>query len=41
MHWENVHITTRSGEKKVVNILGIPLVEQDMLISTVQDVTER
>jgi PAS domain S-box-containing protein len=41
MHWENIPITTKTGEKKVVTAINIPLFEQDLMISTVQDVTER
>jgi PAS domain S-box-containing protein len=41
MHWENIPITTKTGEKKVVTAINIPLSEQGLMISTVQDVTER
>lgn len=41
MRWENIPITTRAGEEKVVTAINIPLLDQDLMISTVQDVTER
>ncbi|HLX65112.1 MAG TPA: PAS domain S-box protein [Planctomycetota bacterium] len=41
MRWENIPITTAEGEQRIVTALNIPLVEQNLMISTVQDVTER
>jgi PAS domain S-box-containing protein len=41
MHWENVLITQKSGETRVINASNIPLIEQNTMVSTVQDVTER
>ncbi|HTP12284.1 MAG TPA: PAS domain S-box protein, partial [Bacteroidota bacterium] len=41
MRWENIPITTRTGEKKVVTAINIPVLDQDLMVSTVQDVTER
>lgn len=41
MHWEDVAITTRAGEKKVVTAMNIPLLEQNLMVSTVTDVTYR
>ncbi|MGC1455773.1 MAG: PAS domain S-box protein [Nitrospirota bacterium] len=41
MRWENIEITTMTGKKKLVTAFNIPLSEQDMMISTVQDVTAR
>lgn len=41
MQWENIPIATENGEKKIVTALNIPLPEQNLMISTVQDVTER
>jgi len=41
MRWEDVEFTTRAGERRVVNAANIPLPEQDLMISMVQDVTER
>lgn len=39
MQWRNVHITTQSGEKRVINAKNIPVIEQNLMISTVDDVT--
>ncbi|MBE3065459.1 MAG: PAS domain S-box protein, partial [Spirochaetes bacterium] len=39
MRWENIPITTDTGEHKVVTAINIPLFEQNLMISTVQDVT--
>lgn len=41
MHWDNVLVTNQRGETKFVTVVNIPLFEQDLMISTVQDVTER
>ena len=41
MRWENIPITTQTGDHKVVTAINIPLFEQNLMISTVQDVTER
>jgi len=41
MRWENVPITTQSGEQKFVTATNIPLPDQNLMISTVQDVTTR
>ncbi|MFW5687755.1 MAG: PAS domain S-box protein, partial [Bacteroidota bacterium] len=40
MHWSNVNITTSSGEKKFISAVNIPLPEQNIMVSTVQDVTQ-
>lgn len=40
MVWENVIVTTSTGEKRIVNAKNIPLYQQDLMISTVVDVTE-
>ena len=40
MHWENIPITTLAGEHRVITATNIPVLEQDLMISTVQDVTE-
>lgn len=39
MQWNGIEITTKSGRKKIVNAKNIPLLEQDLMISTVVDVT--
>jgi len=41
MRWEDIPITTQAGEHRVVTGINIPLLDQDLMISTVQDVTER
>jgi PAS domain S-box-containing protein len=41
MRWENLPITTHTGEKRVVTAINIPLLDQNLMVSTVQDVTER
>ena len=41
MHWENEVVTNQRGETKFITAVNIPLYEQDLMISTVQDVTER
>jgi PAS domain S-box-containing protein len=40
MAWDGVEITRQDGEKRVVSAKNIPLQEQNLMISTVQDVTE-
>ena len=39
MHWENLNIVTKKGEKRIVNGYNIPLFEQNTMVSTVIDVT--
>ena len=41
MRWNNLKIATSSGEVKYVYAINIPLVDQNLMISTVQDVTKR
>ena len=41
MRWEDIPLTTHTGEQKVVTAINIPLLEQNLMISTVQDVTQR
>ncbi len=41
MKWDEINIVTKTGEKRVVNAMNIPLFDQDLMISTVTDVTER
>ena len=41
MNWEGIPIETKTGEKKYVNNKAIPLYEQNLMISTVMDVTEQ
>jgi len=39
MAWDNITITTCCGEKRVINAKNIPLYDQNLMISTVMDVT--
>lgn len=39
MSWNNIRITTREGEQKIINAKNIPLFDQNQMISTVVDVT--
>jgi len=41
MQWEGLEITTAAGDHKIVDARNIPLFDQDVMISTVQDVTAR
>ncbi|MDZ7743929.1 MAG: PAS domain S-box protein [Bacteroidota bacterium] len=40
MHWEDIQPTTKKGEKKHVNAVNIPILEQNTMVSTAMDVTE-
>ncbi len=40
MHWVNLEVTKSNGEKRFVEARNIPLVNQDLMVSTVIDVTE-
>ncbi|WP_020403807.1 PAS domain S-box protein [Gracilimonas tropica] len=39
MHWRGVEVTTETGEKKIINAKNIPVYDQNLMISTVVDVT--
>lgn len=39
MQWDDIEVTARNGEKRIVFAKNIPLFEQNFMISTVQDVT--
>lgn len=41
MNWEGIQITSKKGEKRFVNAKNIPLYEQNIMITTVLDVTEK
>lgn len=41
MSWEGIEITQKSGENRIVNAKNIPVYDQDLMISTVTDVTEK
>lgn len=40
MVWEGIEVTGRDGRKKIITAKNIPLYEQNLMISTVQDITE-
>jgi len=40
MKWDNISVTTTTGEKRVINAKNIPLFDQNLMISTVIDVTQ-
>ncbi|MGB4400372.1 MAG: PAS domain S-box protein, partial [Daejeonella sp.] len=39
MVWDNIEVTTSTGEKRVINAKNIPLFDQNLMISTVVDMT--
>lgn len=41
MHWENIVITRKDGAQRIINAVNIPLYEQNTMVSTVTDVTDR
>ncbi|MDP2762193.1 MAG: PAS domain S-box protein [Sideroxyarcus sp.] len=41
MHWENVPLVMPDGERRFISAANIPLPEQNLMISTVWDVTDR
>lgn len=41
MNWEGIIITTQTGEKRIINAKNIPIYEQNLMISTVVDVTDK
>ena len=41
MTWEEITITNQWGENRIVNAKNIPIYDQNLMISTVVDVTER
>ncbi len=41
MAWSDIEITTSTGEKRYVDARNIPLIDQNLMVSTVIDVTER
>ena len=41
MSWNDITVTTSTGEKRVVYMKSIPLLEQDLNITTSRDVTEQ
>ena len=41
MNWDNLKITTKTGGQRIVYAHNIPLFSQNIMVSTVQDITER
>lgn len=41
MQWNHVKVTTNKGEQRIINAKNIPLFSQDLMISTVLDVTQQ
>jgi PAS domain S-box-containing protein len=41
MRWENIPVPLRSGETRYITAMNIPVLDQNLMVSTVQDVTER
>ena len=41
MNWENIRITTENDGERIINAKNIPLYDQNLMISTVVDVTEK
>jgi PAS domain S-box-containing protein len=41
MIWDNLMITTTSGEHRYIYARNIPLPDQDLMVSTVRDITDR
>ena len=41
MHWDDIIVTRKDGSKHIISAQNIPLFDQDTMVSTVQDVTER
>ncbi len=39
MKWDNIKITTQEGTQRFVSAVNIPIIEQNIMVSTVQDVT--
>jgi PAS domain S-box-containing protein len=41
MHWENVPVRMDDGATRYISAMNIPLFDQNLMVSTVQDVTDR
>ncbi|WP_440999744.1 PAS domain S-box protein [Fodinibius sp. SL11] len=41
MQWKGMRVTTQEGKERIVNAKNIPLYDQNLMISTVVDVTEQ
>ena len=41
MQWDDIEATAKDGSKRIISAKNIPIFDQNFMISTVQDVTER
>lgn len=41
MDWKSIEVYTSTGEKRIINAKNIPLFEQNLMISTVVDITQQ
>jgi PAS domain S-box-containing protein len=41
MNWDNLSIVTKAGEERIVHAYNIPFMDQNIMVSTVQDITLR
>lgn len=41
MNWDNIIVTTAKNEKRIINAKNIPVFDQDLMISTVIDITDK
>jgi len=41
MHWEDIEVTRQDGSRAIVNAANIPLFQQNIMVSTVMDMTEQ
>ncbi len=41
LHWENITATRKDGSRAIINAVNIPLYEQNIMVSTVMDITEQ
>lgn len=39
LHWEDLEVTRKDGSKAIVNVVNIPLFDQNIMVSTVIDIT--
>ena len=40
MHWEDIEVTRKDGTTRIVNMVNIPLYDQNTMVSTVIDITD-
>ncbi len=41
MRWDDIEIRKETGEQRIIMAMNIPLFEQNLMVSTVQDITEQ